>query len=139
MWNVKMLEILQTQNPSSWLIRAAHYNRLWHQCDDFLRAEITVKLSENESRYYNSRRTLLLNQKQNCQLTALRLTYSDSQLTGQLEHDLVLEIDPYEKGISGDGVFYSLYTQQQPHSKCHIPYRILLENLTKKEQVFFNL
>lgn len=134
-----MLKILQIPDPSSWLIYAAYYNRLWHQCDDFLRTNPPPKLSETENSYYKSRRTMLLNQKQNCQLTALRLTYSEYQLKESSEHDLVLELDPHEKGMNDDGVFYSLYSQRHPNSRCHIPYSALLENLTKKELAFFNI
>lgn len=134
-----MLEPLQTQDASTWLIHAVYYNNLWHQCDDYLRTNPLPELSKVENNYYKSRRTLLLNQKQNCQLTALRLTYSESQLNEYLEHDLILMLDPDEKGINGDGVFYSLYARQHPDRKCHIPYSVLLENLTKKEQIFFNL
>lgn len=130
---------LQTQDPSSWLVHAAYYNGLWHQCDDSLRTTPLLKLSETENNYYKSRRTLLLNQKQNCQLTALRLTYSESQLKKNSDHDIVLVLDPHEKGVSGESVFYSLYSHQQPNYRCHIPYSVLLENLTTKEQDFFNL
>ena len=138
-WNRLMAQVLKIQEPLYWLIRAAHYNRLWHQCDDFLRADSCSELSDIESNYYQIRRTLLLNQKQNCQLTALRLTYSKHQLAESHKYSLVIELDPHEKGVKGDGVFYSLYAHQQPHNKCHIPYRVLLENLTTKEQRFFNL
>lgn len=134
-----MLEPLQIQNPSSWLIHASYYNRLWHQCDDFLRTDSLPDFSEAEDSYYKSRRTLLLNQKQNCQLTALRLTYSDGHQKDSSEHDLVLVLDSHEKGVNGEGVFYSLYARQHPDSRCHIPHSALLENLTTKELIFFNL
>lgn len=134
-----MLPPLQIQEPSSWLIHAAYYNRLWHQCDGFLRTESPAELSETEDSYYRSRRTVLLNQKLNCQLTALRVAYSKVQLKEVLEHDLVLVLDPYEKGINGDGVFYSLYAHENLNVKCHIPHADLLENLTAKEQIFFNI
>lgn len=134
-----MLQPLQVQDPSSWMIHASYYNHLWHQCDDFLRTDPLPELSETEDKYYKSRRTTLLNQKQNCQLTALRLTYTESQLTASPEQKLVLVLDPHEKGINGDGVFYSLYAHQHPNSKCHIPRSTLLENLTTKEQIFFNI
>jgi len=134
-----MLEPLQIQDVSTWLIHAADYNKLWHQCDDFLRTKPPPELSENENNYYRSQRTLLLNQKQSCQLTALRLTYSQNQLNEYSEHDLILVLDPDEKGVNGDGIFYSLYARQYPDRKCHIPHSILLENLTTKELVFFNI
>lgn len=134
-----MLEPLQIQDVSIWLIHAAYYNNLWHQCDNFLRTSPLPELNKTENSYHKSQRTLLLNQKQNCQLTALRLTYSESQLNEYSEHDLILIIDPYEKGMNGDGIFYSLYVRQHPDRKCHIPHNVLLENLTTKELVFFNI
>jgi hypothetical protein len=140
-----MLQPLQIHDPSSWLIHASYYNRLWHQCDDFLRTDPLPELSDTEDSYYKSRRSMLLNQKLNCQLTALRMAYSQVQKKETLEHDLVLVIDPDEKGIKGDGIFYSLYAQHSlttnslTTTKCHIPYSALLENLTEKEQLFFNI
>lgn len=134
-----MLEPLQIQDQSNWLIHAAYYNGLWHQCDDFLRTNPPPELSKTESSYYKSKCTLLLNQKKNCQITALRLTYSENELEGSSEHGLVLELDPNEKGVNGDGVFYSLYSHRHPKVRCHIPYSDLLENLTTKELSFFNI
>lgn len=134
-----MLEPLHTQDASIWLIHASYYNSLWHQCDEFLRTNPIPELSKTEDSYHKSQRTLVLNQKQNCQLTALRLTYSESQLNEYSEHDLILVLDPDERGVSGDGIFYSLYARQYPDRKCHIPHSALLENLTTKELVFFNI
>lgn len=125
-----MLHLLD--DPKYWLTKARHFNRLWHECDDHLRS-IQDTLSEHERHYQEQYCLLLRNQKQDCQLTALRLAVL-SETT-----DIILELDHHEKGVHGDGVFYSLYPKDDFYTGCHIPKHALEEYLTPKQLAFFNI
>lgn len=121
--------------PTAWLMRAKLFNTLWHECLDFLHSDPPPDLSEIEQKFYQHKAQMLLQQKANCQITALNLVYQADYPTERI----VLTIDPDEKGIDGDGVFYSLYPQGQFHLACHIPKDELLKNLTQKQCEFFNI
>lgn len=132
-----MLQPIDLQSFTDWLIYASYFNKLWHQCDNFIRQDSFIHLSKGDQEFYDAKRLTLRNQKQTCQLTALRLFYDNHLLDYQ--SNLILTVDTNETGINDDGIFYSLYSQSSPEHKCHIPYPILIKNLTKKEQKFFNL
>lgn len=122
-------------SPSHWLARANYFNRLWHKCLDFLHSDPPPNLSETEQHFFQHKAQMLLQQKANCQITALNLVYQADYPA----EPIILTIDPNEKGIDGDGVFYSLYPQGQFHLACHIPKDELLKNLTQAQCEFFKI
>ncbi len=122
----------QLDDPKRWLIQAQYFNRLWHSNDDYLRENETT-LDESTKAYYQQYNYSLLNQKQNCQLTALRLAVANNNT------EIILELDPHEKGIHGEGIFYSLYPQGEHNLGCHIPKHALMDYLTTKQLAFFQI
>lgn len=129
------METMSLSTPTAWLMRAKSFNTLWHECLDFLHNDPPPNLSDIEQKFYYHQSQMFLEQKLNCQLTALTLVY---EANNQSE-PIVLSIDENEKGIAGDGVFYSLYPKGQFHLACHIPKDELLKNLTQAQCEFFGL
>lgn len=119
-------------DPKYWLTQAQYFNRLWHDSEDYLRTNEDT-LDDKTKEYHKQHCRLLLNQKQDCQLTALRLAVLAK------DTDVVLELDHHEKGIKGDGIFYSLYPKDDPYLGCHIPKHALMAYLTAKQLAFFDI
>lgn len=134
---MKYLSILDVNSEHDWLIHANYYNRLWHQCIDFIHSDAFLDKSEAEKIFYEHEKRLLLNQKVNCQVTALRTAYTKSKIDPNYQHKLTLALDEDERGVNGDGVFYTLYSNNNPNEKCHIPHRDLERHLTQSEKEFF--
>lgn len=134
---MKYLSILDVNSEHDWLVHASYYNRLWHQCIDLIHSDVFLDKSEAEKSFYEQEKRLLLNQKINCQITALKTVYTKSRLDPDYQHELTLVLDENEHGVSGDGVFYTLYSNNNPNEKCHIPHEDLKKHLTKSEKYFF--
>lgn len=129
------------QDIHTFLKQAHYFNGLWHDMIDKLYQEPTTNIDEVQRQLYEAQVSLFLQQKTDCQITALHMAYHHA-LENNLSYDecqVVLQYDPNEKGISGDGVFYGLYPKNEFKLACHIPKDELLNHLTVKQQQFFNL
>lgn len=126
-------------NPIFYLKNAKCFNGLWHKTQELLFSNI--EMSETDKLLMSAEIAMYLAQKQSNQLTALRKAYDKAQMLG-MDYDecgLVLALDPNEKGVSGEGVYYGLYPVGQFDLACHIPKESLLAGLTVRECQFFNL
>lgn len=122
----------QGLSVNDWLRLAHEANVAWHKTEEYAR-ENAPTLSLAEQRTYAMRRSLLLSQKQLCQLSALRLACEQNDTTA-----LTLELDAQETGVSGNKVFYRISNVQY---SMHIPQAVLAstDGLTSDERDFFDL
>lgn len=122
------------------LRNASYFNKLWHESME-IKLHGMSKLSAIEQNWQNEQTKVLLQQKISCQVTALDIAYQQAILQGQTYQDcqVVLELDEAETGVSGEGVYYSLYPKGRFDLACHIPKDKLADYLTQKQRAFFNL
>lgn len=134
-----MIQANALGDPIFYLQNAKYFNGLWHEQVDLLLSNSIE--SETEQTLAQAQAKLYLTQKRDCQLTALHMVYDKAMQDG---HDyancgMVLQIDPNEKGVSGDEVYYGLYPVGRFGLACHIPRHELLAGLTQRQCQFFGL
>lgn len=105
-----------------YLKKAHDFNTAWKEAEKLL--EDPVTLTGQEHRYYLAKADFMRQQKNNCQIMAIRQAYLDNQ-QGKA-HGLVF----YQDTDHG-GEVYSLSVQYG--NRCHIPKNVLLEHLTQEE------
>lgn len=136
---INMMKAGTLDDPMFYLQNAKYFNGLWHEQMDLLLSNSIE--SETQQILANTQAKLYLAQKRDCQLTALHMVYDEAMQEGYDYSNcgMILEIDPNEKGVSGDEVYYGLYPMKWFGLACHIPKHELLEGLTHKECQFFGL
>lgn len=105
-----------------YLQKAHDFNTAWKEAEELL--ENPVQLTGQQHRYYHHKANFMRQQKNNCQIMAIRQAYLDNQ-QGKA-HGLVFYQD-----TDHEGEVYSLSVQHG--NRCHIPKNVLLEHLTQEE------
>ena len=120
-----------------WIKQAADFNNQWEDIENkhqALQKKLNISLLEQcKLEFYQQQIKLLTQQKDNCQIMALRLAFH--QATTLTESPIIIELDPNESGK-----VYSLESRDLKNKyRCHIPKQKLVQYLTNKELLFFQI
>lgn len=108
-----------------YLKKAYDFNTAWKDAERLL--ENPAILTGKEHRYYLAKADFMRQQKNNCQIMAIRQAFLEDQ-QGKT-HQLVFYQDN-----NHEGEVYSLSMEQG--NRCHIPKSVLLEHLAQEETDF---
>ncbi|WP_230655820.1 hypothetical protein [Psychrobacter sp. I-STPA10] len=120
-----------------WIKQAANFNNQWKDTENkyqvLQQKENISSLEQCKLEFYQQQIRLLTQQKDNCQIMALRLAYH--QTTILTESPIIIELDPNETGE-----IYSLESKDlEGKYRCHIPKQKLIQYFTDEELQFFQI